>query len=243
MSSIGEGEPGSGGLVYVLTSVLRPAEWNPRVVMTDEFRRLCEMIRADPSFLIARPVLAMDNGVIYAGAQRYRAVCQLYREGWSTPLWETGHIPAILHDITEQQAKTRALRDNVHAGHWQEIELAEILTDLAEHSLIDVRTTGFSDEEVRNTLAAAGIGSPVHPVSGRTLEPEDSAPASLQGANGETLPGVQTGDGEPLTIVLRFENAVAWDNARWMLRSEQDWMIGYIELRTYDEQGRRTEGL
>src|SRR4026208_1157387 len=75
-------------LVYVPTSELRPANWNPRVVYTEQFHQLMAMIRADPTFLQARPILAMDDGTIYAGAQRYRALCQLYRGGWEGP-WQT----------------------------------------------------------------------------------------------------------------------------------------------------------
>jgi ParB-like chromosome segregation protein Spo0J len=100
--------------VAVPLSALHPAPWNPRLIKDERFQNLCRSI-AD--FLWPRPILAMEDGTIYAGNMRYRAVVHL---GWS-------EVPAIVEDVPGQLAKERALRDNAQWGEWQEEELAELL--------------------------------------------------------------------------------------------------------------------
>lgn len=233
----------SGQLVYVPTSALQPAAWNPRVVYSSEFNQLVSMIRADPTFLEVRPILAMQDGTIYAGNQRYRAVCQLYREGWASP-WEMGYVPVILTDITEEQAKARGLRDNNHAGSYQEIELAEVLADIAAASGVDsLPTLGFSDDELKNVMAAAGIGEHVNPFTGRRIEPpqepQDAPQRPQEPQNEDAGTSTHVEHHEPLTITLRFDDVVAWDNARWSLeyRPHHQEHLGFNSFSAYNDKG------
>ncbi len=89
---------------------LKPAPWNPRLIMDPRFKSLCASLTADPEMLERRPVLAMADGTVYAGNMRLRAAQHL---GWDA-------IPAVLEDVPEQLAKERALRDNNQSGEWQE---------------------------------------------------------------------------------------------------------------------------
>lgn len=225
-------------VVYVPTSALRPADWNPRIVMTPQFRQLVSMIRADPGFLLARPVLAMDDGTIYAGNQRYRAVCQLYRDGWESPLWPLGHVPAILSPITEAEAKARAIRDNTHAGHWQELALAEALVEIASASGEDtLPTLGLTDTELTNILATAGVTDPVHPVTGRDIDVEARSGAQ-EGQNPPSPPTDAPTAIPPLSVVLVFEHEVQREQAMWYLgRAHIRRELGYPSMAAYGADG------
>lgn len=99
------------------TELLVPSEINPRKMKSaSDFTRLCNSIEDDPQFLVLRPILASKNtktGIIsiYAGEQRWRAARQL---GYS-------EVPAIVEDDVPSDVKEqRMLKDNIHAGVWDE---------------------------------------------------------------------------------------------------------------------------
>ena len=141
----------------VPVSQLKASEWNPRTLLDERFKNLCASIKADPDFMQQRPVLAMADGVIYAGAMRYRAAVHL---GWKD-------VPAILADIPEQLAKERALKDNQNWGSWQEDQLAELLYGLQESgSAVDL--LGFDSAELDRLLASvSGVDFPELPTGDR----------------------------------------------------------------------------
>lgn len=164
---------------------LKTADWNPRVVFTEDFRKLKESILADPVMLTLRPILAMEDGTIYAGTMRYEAVKALYAEGHVLPFGD-GAIPAVLADVDEKTAQARAIRDNHHAGNDQEEALAAILMSLddkdqaGEELGSTVRSLGIRDEEILNILATVGAATPVNPFTGERVEPETWAEPSAQ---------------------------------------------------------------
>jgi hypothetical protein len=131
---------------------LHPAEWNPRMIMDADFRRLMDSIKRDPKFLEERPILAMTDGTIYGGNQRYRAVEALYAEGWEGP-WG-GMIPGRLVDIDQRLAKERALRDNNQWGEWQTDQLTDILAEIQGYDAQAVAALGFSDDDITALLAS-----------------------------------------------------------------------------------------
>lgn len=135
---------------------LRPADWNPRTIEDINFRRLMEAIRSDPTFMEERPVLAMQDGTIYGGNQRYRAVEALYGEGWESP-WGNDTIPARLADIAPELAKARALRDNNQWGEWEADLLADMVADIHREGRTAVMTLGFEPDEIRELLLSAGV--------------------------------------------------------------------------------------
>jgi hypothetical protein len=67
---------------------LTPAPWNPRHIDKTRLKNLAESIKADPNFLLRRPILAQTSGEIYAGNQRWHAAKLLFAQGW-TPPWQT----------------------------------------------------------------------------------------------------------------------------------------------------------
>lgn len=122
---------------------LAPAEWNPRTIDKPRFENLRKAIREDPEFLWHRPILAQKDGTIYAGNMRYRAaVAERFTE-----------VPAIVEDITLDQAKRRALRDNGSWGEWQDQQLAEMIATLGG----DMTTLGFDEGELERLLAIVGL--------------------------------------------------------------------------------------
>jgi hypothetical protein len=168
-------------------SALKQTLDNPRVVMTARFEQLKESIKADPGMLYSRPILAMGDGTVYAGNQRLHACIALFNEGWVPPWSDRPGTVPVLYDtqITREQAQARGIRDNLHSGDWQEIELAEQLTQIAaaEGDAV-LPTLGFTDDDLRNIMAAAGIGTAVDPFSGRDADPEmpqDEPPAAQEG--------------------------------------------------------------
>jgi DNA modification methylase len=138
---------------------LTPAEWNPRTIDRERFANLRKAISEEPEFLWLRPILATKDGTIYAGNMRYRAAAA---EGLSA-------VPAIVEDITLEQAKRRAIRDNSSWGQWAEQELAEMLATLGG----DRTTLGFDEGELERLLAVVGLAEE------RTDEEFDPTPPEI----------------------------------------------------------------
>lgn len=227
-------------LKVVAASLLKPAPWNPRIVYEEEFRQLKQGIKDDPDFLQERPILATRDGTIYAGNMRYRALLALYDDGWESP-WGAGRlVPVSIRDIPEHVAKARAVRDNVHAGNWQEIELGQLLTEIAAEANGEalLPNLGLRDDELRNVMAAAGIGEAVDPFTMREQKPEGlpgDAPGTSGASDGEAGPERQR---EPLTILLRFSDALLLTDALFRMKLDS-WrrIVGYTEIHGYDERG------
>lgn len=127
-------------------SRLKPAEWNPRTIHESEFKDLVRSLLEDPDFLNERPILALPDGTIYAGNQKYRAAAHL---GWEA-------VPARFTDIPLWQAQQRALKDNQHFGRDYEPGVQEILATLLEHEL-DLSTLGYDEKELNRLLDGAGL--------------------------------------------------------------------------------------
>ncbi len=127
----------------VKLSRLRPSEWNPRTIRQPAFKSLMRSLEADPDFLWRRPILANQDGEIFAGNMRFRAAEAL----------EWTEIPVILEEVPDELAKARALRDNNEWGDWQEDELAALLQELGGELAADV---GFDDSYLKNLLDTVG---------------------------------------------------------------------------------------
>jgi DNA modification methylase len=100
--------------------------------------------------LWARPLIALMDGTVIAGNMRLRAARAL---GWDT-------IPAVRVDLSWNDARVWALRDNNAYGEWDEPKLAEILADLADRQ-VDVALAGFADRDLDRILAH--LESPADP--------------------------------------------------------------------------------
>lgn len=120
---------------------LKPAPWNPKSIRDSRFVDLCHSIESDPSFMDEQPILAMADGTIYSGNQRYRAVEHL---GWTD-------VPARLVDIPESLAQRRGMVANNQWGDWVEDELGALLSSLGETGL-DLALLGFEAGELERLL-------------------------------------------------------------------------------------------
>jgi ParB-like chromosome segregation protein Spo0J len=121
---------------------LKPAPWNPKTIRDDRFVSLCRSIEADPAFMDEQPILAMADGTIYSGNQRYRAVEHL---GWTT-------VPARLADIPESLAQRRGMVANNQWGDWIDDDLGALLASLGDAGT-DLSLLGFEDGELERLLA------------------------------------------------------------------------------------------
>ena len=96
----------------------------------------------DRAMLWARPLLHLPDGTVFAGNMRLRGAREL---GWDT-------IPALEVDLSLDEARVWALRDNNSYGEWDEPALAEILAELADRGL-DVALAGFADRDLDRILS------------------------------------------------------------------------------------------
>ncbi len=137
---------------------LRPAKWNPRTIDGASFRRLVRSLERDPGLLWGRPILAMRDGTIYAGNQRYQAALQLGVD-WRTRHFGSDGVPAVLEDLMLEAAQERAVRDNSQWGEWVDQDLAEMLTELKARG-VDLEILGLTSDELERLLALVTAAAP-----------------------------------------------------------------------------------
>lgn len=105
-------------VVEVPLAELRPDPDNPRRI-TAKRRAILEQQVADDNFMRARPVIALPDGMIVAGEQRWRARAKIGRETCF----------AFFADLDAAARVEWAARDNNHAGEWVGDALGELLGD------------------------------------------------------------------------------------------------------------------
>lgn len=138
--------------VLVPTVALRLSDWNPRSISEAALESLCHSMTTDSGFMWARPILAREDGEIYAGHQRYRAALRL---GWAT-------VPAIVENVSDVVAKERALRDNNQWGTWEDDGLSALLAGLKDAGA-QVEYLGFEDDDLARLLAGPSSGGGTDP--------------------------------------------------------------------------------
>lgn len=96
---------------------LVPNPKNPRTVQDEDVAALAESIKAHPRYFKARPILLSNRTgamMIIAGERRSEAAKLLGME----------LVPTILLEgLTEEQEDEIMIRDNTHAGKWDEAKL------------------------------------------------------------------------------------------------------------------------
>ena len=99
---------------YRLLSELVPNPKNPRKVTQEAIEKLAESIKENKTFFEARPILLSDRTgqlVIIGGERRSEAAKLLGME----------YVPTILmRGLTEAQEDEILIKDNTHAGVWDE---------------------------------------------------------------------------------------------------------------------------
>ena len=105
-------------IVYRKLSDIKINPKNPRKGTPDAIKKLAESIKGNPKFFEARPILLSDRTgelVMIAGERRSEAAALL---GMET-------VPTILiSGLTEAQEDEILIKDNTHAGVWDEQKLA-----------------------------------------------------------------------------------------------------------------------
>lgn len=141
-------------IVYRPLAELHPNPKNPRKVTQDAVAALAESIKANPQFFEARPILLSDRTgelVIIGGERRSEAA----------RLLEMTEVPTILMSgLTEVQEDEIMVRDNAHAGIWDDGKLAEIAAKWGE-AKVRSWTPGVTwSGRVSEAAPAQGSGGP-----------------------------------------------------------------------------------
>lgn len=104
-------------IVYRKLSELKPNPKNPRKSTEEAIEKLAESIKGNPKFFEARPILLSDRTgsfVIIGGERRSEAAALLKMEA----------VPTILlSGLTEAEEDEILIKDNTHAGVWDEKKL------------------------------------------------------------------------------------------------------------------------
>ena len=104
-------------IVYRKLSELKPNPKNPRKGTKEAIEKLAQSILENPKFFEARPILLSDRTgqlVIIGGERRSEAAALLKMET----------VPTILMSgLTEAQEDEILIKDNTHAGVWDEQKL------------------------------------------------------------------------------------------------------------------------
>lgn len=124
---------------------LKPWDRNPRDIEPAELEQLKRLLVDGREMLWARPLVALEDGTVIMGNQRLRAAREL---GWES-------IPTLTVDLSRDEARKWALRDNRPAGHWVEPALAQLLGEMQADE-VDLDLTGFDEGELARLLATLG---------------------------------------------------------------------------------------
>lgn len=128
---------------------LKPAEYNPRIMPTDEMAKLTTSLR---TFGLVDPIIIdlTDNNTIIGGHQRYEALIHLDEEELTLiPLGDIGLVinetNIRIKDKNDQKALNLAL--NKIRGGWDWNKVDEILLDLNSDGY-QIDLTGFDEEDI-----------------------------------------------------------------------------------------------
>jgi len=133
---------------------IKPNPDNPRTIKDEAFKKLCESIKRDPEFMVIRPIVVDDNGVILGGNMRYRAIQHLgmkeVPDDWVVKA----------SNLTEEQQRRFIIVDNAPtgmAGDW-DIDMLANKWDIPELLELGFDLDSLSDLDIGN-LADGLTGS------------------------------------------------------------------------------------
>ena len=118
-------------------SDLRPADYNPRVELTEDDKEFQDLVESISALGYAEPILINEDGTIIGGHQRYNALLYL---GWTE-----ADVVVYPCDKTKEKALNVAL--NKISGRWDEIKLVDLLEQITLEGL-DFTVTGYTQEEL-----------------------------------------------------------------------------------------------
>jgi DNA modification methylase len=123
---------------------LHPDPANPRRISDEELDALEKSLR---QFGFVQPVVALRDGTVVGGHQRLVAARRLgYRD-----------VPVIWVDLSLEQARLLGLALNKISGTWDEALLGRLLADLQAVPNLDLRVSGFDEDEVAALLRSLEV--------------------------------------------------------------------------------------
>lgn len=124
---------------------LKLNESNPRTIKKDAFERLKKSLTGFTKMLEVRPIAYDEDGVIWGGNMRYRALKQLVAENI---VQDDPKYYKLLENYTEEEKKEFAIRDNIELGDWDFDVLANEWSDLPlDEWGVDLQVWGGEVEE------------------------------------------------------------------------------------------------
>ena len=119
---------------------LRPDTANPRCISDQELESLTRSIR---EFGLVDPIIARrEDNVVIGGHQRLVVARRL---GLKT-------VPAVLVDLSQEQARLLNLALNRISGTWDQELLGRLLAELNDIPDVDLSLSGFSEYELKKYL-------------------------------------------------------------------------------------------
>ncbi|MEI7631989.1 MAG: ParB N-terminal domain-containing protein [bacterium] len=111
---------------------------NPRIIKSDDFRRLVKSITDFPEMSDIRPIVINKEHVILGGNMRFKAMKEA---GWK-------EVPVIIVDWTDEKQREFIIKDNISGGLWDWDLLAnEWNTDQLIEWGIELPVTNFDDDD------------------------------------------------------------------------------------------------
>lgn len=103
-------------LAWMNVGDLKPNSGNPRTVKKKDFKKLIDSIRGFPQMMELRPIVIDEKQNILGGNQRYLACLELK--------WDK--VPVVkASDLTEDQKREFIIKDNIHAGAFDNVILSQ----------------------------------------------------------------------------------------------------------------------
>lgn len=120
-------------------SELRPADYNPRKLLTPEDKEYQDIKRSIEKFGYVDPIIINSDGTVIGGHQRINVLMDLgYDEA-----------DVVIVDLNKDNEKALNIALNKITGEWDEIKLKNLLLEL-DLNEYDLQNTGFSAGEIED---------------------------------------------------------------------------------------------
>ena len=120
-------------------SELRPADYNPRKLLTPEDKEYQDIKRSIEKFGYVDPIIINSDGTVIGGHQRINVLMDLgYDEA-----------DVVIVDLDKDNEKALNIALNKITGEWDEIKLKNLLLEL-DLNEYDLQNTGFSAGEIED---------------------------------------------------------------------------------------------
>ena len=154
-------------IIYRKLSDIKPNPKNPRKGTREAVQKLADSIRENPKFFEARPILLSDRTgelVIIGGERRSEAAALLGME----------KVPTILvQGLTEAEEDEILIKDNTHAGVWDDAKLRAMREAWSGETLLD---WGVDKKNLRLDSADYNVNPYTQKIDSIIYEPRGEMP-------------------------------------------------------------------